>query len=223
VPQLRNIFGKKASRVLRVMLTAPSRKWVLRELAREAQVSLGMAYYVTSSLVRMGFAARENSNRLSLSDPYRLIRQWAGSHSYVLANRFIEYYTFDTEFDAFLSRFRILPRKVKTKYALTLHAAAWLMAPHVRPTDFHTYVQPNINRKEVMEFAQALGVSPTEKSGNVKFVIPYDEGVLYSSRRLNGVMIVSPVQLYVDLYNYPGRGEEAAQKLLEEIAKDWQA
>jgi hypothetical protein len=73
-----------------------------------------------------------------------------------------------------------------------------------------------------MEFAQALGVSPTEKSGNVKLVIPYDEGVFYSSRRLNGVMIVSPVQLYVDLYNYPGRGEEAAQKLLEKIAKDWQ-
>jgi hypothetical protein len=96
------------------------------------------------------------------------------------------------------------------------------MAPHVRPTDFHTYVQPNIERKEVMEFAQALGVSPTEKSGNVKFVIPYDEGVFYSSRRLNGVMIVSPVQLYVDLYNYPGRGEEAAQKLLEKIVKDWQ-
>ena len=56
----------------------------------------------------------------------------------------------------------------------------------------------------------------------MKLVTPYDDGVFYSSEKMHGVTVVSPVQLYVDLFNYPGRGQEAAEKLLETITKDWQ-
>lgn len=218
-----NIFGAKSSRIARVLLVHPSRSWVLRELAKEAQASLGTAYYVTSSLAQMGFASRDESNRLILTDPYRLIRQWAASHNYLFQNKFSEYYTFDTEFETFLSRFTKLPDQVRGKYALTLHSAAWLIAPYVRPTDFHIYIHPDTGRAEFEAFAKSLDISPIERSGNVRLVTPYDEGVFYGSKLVNGVRSVSPVQLYVDLYNYPGRGEEAAGKLLEKIAKGWQA
>ena len=196
---------------------------MLRELAKEARVSLGMAYYVTSSLAQMGFVSRDESNRLILTDPYRLIRQWAASYNYLFLSKFSEYYTFDTEFEVFLSRLTKLPDQVRDKYALTLHAAAWIIAPYVRPTDFHMYINPDIKRKELAQFTESLNISPTEKSGNVKLVTPYDEGIFYGSKLVDGVKIVSPVQLYVDLFNHPGRGEEAAGKLLEKIAKEWQA
>jgi len=182
-----------------------------------------MAYYVTSSLVQMGFASRDESNRLNLTDPYRLIRQWAASYNYLFLNKFSEYYTFDTEFEAFLSRLTKLPERVRDRYALTLHAAAWIIAPYVRPTDFHIYIHPDIERKELATFTESLNVSPIERSGNVKLVTPYDEGVFYGSKPVNDVRIVSPIQLYVDLFNHPGRGEEAAGKLLEKIAKEWRA
>jgi len=218
---IRDIFEVKSSRVVRVLLTHPSRTWVLRELAKEAQISVGMAYYVVSSLVQMGFASRDESNRLILTDPYRLIRQWAASYNYLFINKFSEYYTFDTEFEAFLSRFAKLPERVRERYALTLHSAAWIIAPYVRPTDFHIYIHPDIGRKELEVFAESLDISPIERSGNVKLVTPYDKGVFYGSKLINGVKIVSPVQLYVDLFNHPGRGEEAAGKLLEKISKEW--
>ena len=196
---------------------------MLRELAEEAQISVGMAYYVTSTLVQMGFASRDESNRLNLTDPYRLIRQWAASCNYLFLNKFSEYYTFDTEFETFLSRLTKLPEQVRDRYALTLHAAAWIIAPYVRPTDFHIYIHSSIGRKELEAFAESLDISSIERSGNVKLVAPYDEGVFFGSKLVNGVRIVSPVQLYVDLYNYPGRGEEAAGKLLEKMAKEWEA
>jgi hypothetical protein len=218
-----NIFEVKSSRIIRALLVHPGRSWVLRELAKEAQVSLGMVHYVTSSLIQMGFASRDESNRLILTDPYRLIRQWAASYNYLFQNKFSEYYTFDTEFETFLSRFTKLPDQVRGKYALTLHSAAWLVAPYVRPTDFHIYIHPDIGRKELAVFAESLNISPIERSGNVKLVTPYDEGVFYASKLVNKVRIVSSVQLYVDLYNHPGRGEEAAGKLLEKIAKEWEA
>ncbi|MGI0092193.1 MAG: hypothetical protein ACREBS_10835 [Nitrososphaerales archaeon] len=33
--------------------------------------------------------------------------------------------------------------------------------------------------------------------------------------------IVSEVQLYVDLYNFPARGQEASEKILEKIKDKW--
>jgi hypothetical protein len=55
----------------------------------------------------------------------------------------------------------------------------------------------------------------------VKFVVPYDEGVFYGMREVRGVKTVSNVQLYVDLFNFPARGEEAASQILEVMLKEW--
>ena len=97
-----------------------------------------------------------------------------------------------------------------------------MVAPYVRPTDFHLYVHPSLGKDGPLLLARPLGLSPIEKSGNVKLVTPYDEGVFYGSAQAGGATVVSPVQLYVDLYNYPGRGEEAAEKVLEKIVKSWE-
>ena len=219
---LKSIFERKSSRVLRVLLSRAGEKWTLRELAGEAKVSLGMSHYVSEALTRMGLATREESGRLMLIEPQRLLKQWAAATNYSVLNVFQEFYTFDTEFEAFLSRFKRFPPRFSRRYALTLHAAAWLVAPYVRPNDFHLYVHPSLGKEGPLLLARALGLSLVEKSGNVKLVTPYDEGVFYGSTQAGGVNVVSPVQLYVDLYNYPGRGEEAADKVLEKIAKSWE-
>ena len=39
----------------------------------------------------------------------------------------------------------------------------------------------------------------------------------YGSNEFDGIRIVSPVQLYLDLKGITGRGEEAAQALLDDI------
>jgi hypothetical protein len=169
----------------------------------------------------MGFAARDTSNNLSLTDPSRLLRQWAASYNYAYLNQFSEYYTFETEFESFLFRLRKLSKIQKSKYAMTLHSAAWLVAPYVRPTDFHIYVKASMNRKDIASFVKSLNLSPTEKSGNVKLVTPYDDGAFYGSKEIKQVKIVSLVQLYVDLLNYPGRGEEAAERIWEQLTEKW--
>ena len=57
--------------------------------------------------------------------------------------------------------------------------------------------------------------------GNVSIVLPYDEGVFYGACKVNGLNVVSEVQLHVDLLNYPARGEEAAEALLRELKAQW--
>ena len=45
----------------------------------------------------------------------------------------------------------------------------------------------------------------------------YDEGVFYGVSQVAGVTVVSKVQLYVDLFNYPARGKEAAEIILRAL------
>jgi len=57
----------------------------------------------------------------------------------------------------------------------------------------------------------------------VSLLTPYDEGVFYATRDCEGIRVVSPIQLYLDLHGFRGRGEEAAKVLLEEvITPQWQ-
>jgi len=62
---------------------------------------------------------------------------------------------------------------------------------------------------------------PVESNGNVRFAIARSNGVFYGSRAVNGINVVSNIQLYLDLLNYPARGEEAANELFNVIEKDW--
>jgi hypothetical protein len=215
MPAVRNIFAPKSSRILRVLLTNPNRDWDERELAAEAKVSRGMAHYLCSTLIELGSAARDNQNRIVLVDPVRLLRRWAAYHQYDRVNKFLEYYTFEKEIDQFLTKMATLD----SKYALSGLAGAWLAAPYVRPVDVHLYI---FSEDLASKLAEKLELNPTPSGGNVKFVLPYDEGVFYGTREVKGVKIVSNVQLYVDLYNFPARGEEAASQLLEVLLREWQ-
>lgn len=47
-----------------------------------------------------------------------------------------------------------------------------------------------------------------------------EEGVFYGVSQVGGVNVVSKVQLYVDFFNYPARGEEAADMVLR-VLEQW--
>jgi len=213
-PKVTNIFAPKSSRVLRVLLVDVGRDWNEREIAGAAEVSTGMVHYVCRALIEAGYLARNESNRLVLIDPLRLLKRWAAYHQYDNTNKFIDYYTFEREVEKVLENIA----KIDLDYAATVLTGALLVAPYVRPVDLHFYVP---NKETGEKLAEKLGLSPIPRGGNIKLAIPYDEGVFYGNREVEGVKVVSNIQLYVDLYNYPARGEEAASRLLDEILKEW--
>jgi hypothetical protein len=58
---------------------------------------------------------------------------------------------------------------------------------------------------------------------NITLLKPYDEGVMYGAREVDGVWIVAAIQAYLDLVSFRGRGEEAAEALLDQvIMPKWQ-
>jgi len=52
--------------------------------------------------------------------------------------------------------------------------------------------------------------------------VPYDEGVYYMASEVDSMRTVCPIQLYLDLKGYKGRGDEAAEAVWQqEISKLW--
>lgn len=211
-----NIFEPKASRIVRCLLVSVSKKWTIREIAEAAETSVGYTHAVLATLIKMGYVTRNERYKLVLLNPATLLRRWAAFHQYDRNNQFLEYYTFDQEIDAFLTTFE--EKLENEKYALTSLTGAWLVSPYVRPVNVHFYIE---NRKKEKNLSQLLNIKPTEGVGNVRMVIPYDKGVFYGSRLIQGIKVVSNVQLFVDLFNYPTRGEEAAQHLYNILEKEW--
>jgi hypothetical protein len=212
--KVKNIFEPKASRILRCLLTNPGEAWSIRGLAKEAQVSVGYTHAVTASLLDLGYVIRNEVNLIEATDPVKLLERWASYHQFYHENKFLEYYTFEREIERIIEK----TRSLESDHALTALAGAYLVSPYVRPTVVDLYVRDEGQSRSIME---KLDLKPTPRDGNVRLVLPYDEGVFYKTQKVDDVSIVSNVQLFVDLFNYPARGEEAAQAILSTIRSEW--
>jgi hypothetical protein len=221
---VRNIFEPKATRILRALLVDPQRNWTIRGLAEEVRISPGYAHAVVSTLIDLGYVARTERFKIKTVNPTVLLKRWAAYHQYDKINTFLDYYTFEREVDRFIGQ---LSHVQSSNYALTTLAGASLIAPYVRPVDIHIYIK---KKEDAATLAESLNLQPIPKGGNVKFAIPYDEGVFYGQQTASfrspnekegRVNVVSDVQLFVDLYNYPARGLEAAEHLYERIVEKW--
>lgn len=216
MPEAKNIFEGKASRVIRVLLVNWPKTWDLRTLAKEANVSLYTAQAVANSLLKGNYAIRESKRgELKLMNPITILKRWAAYNDFNKRHAFVHYYTFEQEIGKFLEQMK---SKKGPEYALTTLVGAQQIAPYVRPTDIYLYVQ---SAEDAKKWALLLDLKPVERAGNIAFVVPDDLEVFYGKQSINGIEIVSNAQLFIDLFNYPGRGEEASAELFKKIEKEW--
>jgi hypothetical protein len=84
-------------------------------------------------------------------------------------------------------------------------------------------------REELLsKFEEALEAKPTDSGGNMVVLIPNDEAVFYHSEpratEEQALSCTSLIQTYVDLFHCGGRGEEAAEALLNQRLKpEWKS
>ena len=207
---LRSLYAPKASRILRVLLANPiDRIWKVKELGEESGVSIGLVSNVKKLLDEREWI-EDHEVGFSLSDPGALLREWAENYSY-RKNRIREFYSLQgiSEIE---SRIAEACSKSNIKYALTGFSAAARMAPAVRYQRVMAYVGEGIDR-----LSQRLELKEVGSGANILLLEPYDEGVLYGCEEVDGLLVASPIQVYLDLKGFRGRGEEAAEALLEQV------
>jgi hypothetical protein len=209
-----NLYSGKAADVIRVLLVRYPQTMTLRHLAKEANVSLGHTFNVSKSLINERLALRGFDNyELVLFHPSVLLKRWATVHNFAGNTQFINYYALEgSDFDGKLRQLN------SDDYALTGLYAALFVAPWVRTNKVHIYIK---TKEDAEKLAKELDLLPIEGVGNVRFAITHSSGVFYGTREIDGVRIVSNVQLYVDTLNYPARGAEGASKIYNIIENDW--
>lgn len=213
--QLYNLYKPVASRVLRVLLAHPPRPWKLNELAKEASVSLGHAYNVKRALLDREWTASETKS-VSLTNPAAVLAEWASRYNF-RDNEVLEYYCAE-DVPAIERALAEIAIAGEPKVALTGFSAASRLAPVVKHQRVTAYVSEN-----PQEVARKLNFKKVSSGANVMLLEPYDVGVFYGAKPTGGLPIVSPVQAYLDLKGYRGRGEEAADELLEKVLRPlWQ-
>ena len=207
----KSVFSPKSSRILRVLLADPSKKWYVEDLSKEADISIGLTSRVKQALLSEEWIKEENKS-FYLVKPEEVLNQWVNNYSYEKNSGF-SFYSGLSE-DQIETAIKQECEKRKYRYGLSLFSGARKVAPFVRFMRFFSYIDDNIEN-----LAKALQMKKVETGANVTLLQPYDEGVFYGLQNINGINVVSDIQLYLDLKSYKGRGEEAAQAIFEERIK----
>ena len=206
---LRQLFAPKATRVIRTLLLSPKEPARITDLARDCSMSPAGVYWVAQLLEDKGFVERDSCKRVVLVKPKELLDAWASSWS-IDRNASTGYFSFERTADALMKKVASVSKRDSMRYAFTLMAGASFIAPFVRFQDVWLYVDG-----EEDAWIKALDLKPVDGGGNIVIARPYDVGVFSGLQVIEGVNVVSNIQLYVDLYNYPARGREQAEFLRE--------
>jgi len=202
-----SLWAAKSERVLRALLENPERVWKTQDLAEEAKVSTGLVSNVRSQLADREWIERGESG-FCLREPLTLLQEWAAHRKLKRAPARV-FYSLDKtgEIENQLARWG---KEHDQNVALTEFSGAARLAPYARYSQASAYVDGDL---EVLR--RDLDLRTTNTGSNVRLLLPRDEGVFYGARTLDNVMVVSPIQVYLDLKALEGRGDEAAQYLLE--------
>ena len=205
---VRSIFSSKSARIVRVMLCSPKKLWQVQELAKEANVSLGLAYKVKERLLDFEYA-KEEKKKIYLLHPQEILSKWSNNYSF-RKNKLYDCFSLKNVKDI-EKALSIYCKKEQIQYALTLFSGAALVAPFARYTRGFAYIDNYI--REVVE---ALDLKIVDSGANFTLMEPYDKGIFYNLSYIDDIKVVNDIQLYLDLFSYKGRGEESAQFLLKQ-------
>jgi hypothetical protein len=215
---LRSIFSLKSSRVIRLMLLNDIRPWKVEDLKNKADVSIGLIPQVKKALIEWEMG-RKVQGGFILSDPGSLLEKWSEDY--------------DPKKLPSASFFSLgQPRQIEEKLmesgsehnmnvALGSFSGASRVAPAVRYNVVDAYVFGD--ESNLQKLSQSCGLKKVDSGPNVRLHFCEDPFLFSLTQEVGASRVMDDIQLFLDLKNRSGRGEEAAQALLEERIKPrWQ-
>lgn len=213
---LQNLFAPVSSRVARALLVERERVWSQQEIAEETGVSLGQANTVIRRMVKEEFLEKEKRGSYRLLKPGELLNEWTKAYKQDQNKRFV-FYSFEKDLDKLTGKVGAISKKNNMDYALGYFSGALKVAPFIRGFNKVQFFARSSD--ELDQYKKELELSPVESGANIEIFLPYDEGVFYKLQDIDGIKIVSNIQLYLDLVNNPARGREQAQHLRDNVMK----
>lgn len=231
-PQARtgaNLSTPEASRVVRALLAPENagQRWTQREIVahfadlvpRVPAPSLALVNKVIQHLRDQAFVEQLPNRGFRVRDFEGLLRAWRSAYRFNRHSR-RPYFTL-LQGRALQDRLRRLDPEGEGRLAYAAFSAADIQAPAVRQPRTWLYLDPNIEE----QFESAVEAKAVDSGENLVVLIPEDKGVFYRVEvGSNRAACTNSVQTYVDLANSGGRGEEAANAILQQrLLPAWSA
>lgn len=216
MPALDSIFYDAASLILRAMLARPDRSWVVRDFVRELRLGQGWVASVLRVLRDKGFTKGKGRGRLAgsvLRDANELVREWTRHYQFE-QNKTHVFYSAEPNILQKIKRF-FKEKASDQDYALSFHSGANLMTGFVKDPNVYLYLKPERFDQLTFDLRLTLDLKELKRGGNVYLIYPYyKRSVFFNLQKIRGFSAVSNLQLYLDLFHFPGRGREHAEHLL---------
>ncbi|MDD5309510.1 MAG: type IV toxin-antitoxin system AbiEi family antitoxin [Deltaproteobacteria bacterium] len=223
-----NLSSAAAGRVIRALLSPEhaGRIWTHRGVLDETSwkpdetiwrshpdqppVSIGLVNKVLRHLRDEGFVEDSERGGVRLRDPRGLLEAWNQAYRFDRHQR-LNYFTLlkGAELEKALDKVRLFASGMVVYASFS---AAERQAPHVRQEKTWLYAE-----------AHCVGglesnAKPVDSGENLVVLVPDDIGVLRTYLPADSRLpSTDPAQTYVDLRHSGGRGEEAAQAILEQV------
>lgn len=215
-------FSRKRQLVLYALLNQPTHApWTISHLAEVSGVHVATASRTVHQLEEQNLLTDEAPGRgrrsaVRVVDPRKLLIAWA-EHSSLEENVTVRVDAPMGTTTRFLVRLPDL-WKHPASWALTGQAGASLLAAHAFFEDIFLYVDVN-SVKDLHQVARSMGWYPSP-SGRIHLMAPKLSSLIWPNiRMLDDVWVVSSIQLVLDLWNYPLRGREQAEYLINMIMR----
>ena len=219
-----NLSTREAGRVIRSLLLPEhaGMRWTQREMQNHCQpnVSLGLVNKVVRHLRDEAFIESAEDGGFRLRDPLKLLSAWRTAYRFDRHQR-TGYFTL-LEAKKLRSALARLGSETGGFAAYATFSAADLQAPSVRQPKTWLYVR----EQDLSHFERIAEAKRVDSGENLVVLIPDDDGVFYrgdlGSASDDRMACTNPVQTYVDLYHCGGRGQEAAEALLNQrLRPEW--
>lgn len=207
-----NPFSKKASRVLRVMLANPKQPLRITDIASVTGLAVGWASGVADAIVKRGYAEHRDTGVL-LTDSAAAIIDWTRAYNW--RRNLHRSYRVPMQREEIVQQLSKACEAAEVQWSLTLLTAAERRVGYVRDAGpVHVYLSGK-DALDITSVLEGLYAEESPSDGELVVLDPYyGESTYIESMSEAGVRIVSDLQLFLDLVDYPVRGHEVAEVLL---------
>ena len=224
-----NLGTAEAGLVVRALLAPENagRRWTQREMAAHfthldaplRSPSLALVNKVVQHLRDQAFVAHLPSRGFRVRDYQGLLQAWRAAYRFDRHTR-RRYFTL-LQGLPLQERLRTLDPDGRGLLAYAAFSAADIQAPAVRQPRTWLYITPALESA----FESTVEAKSVDSGENLIVVIPDDPGVFYRVEGCsNRLSCTNVVQTYVDCAHASGRGEEAAEAILQQrLEPAWSA
>jgi hypothetical protein len=156
------------------------------------------------------------NSKIRIRNAKSILEDWVREYNYK-KNRDSRFFCLAKRPEEIIARISGAKIPANIPYALSLQAGSSLISPYAVFDSVHIYVR---NQQAINYFKEQLELEEARQGDNIVLMLPYyRHSVFYDRQKAKNLWVVSDLQLYLDLYNYPIRGLEQAEHLFEKRLK----